>query len=302
VWRSAVGALSFHHSLGATPNPSDSPAVAAVVEGIRRAWRTREEERLAKRPVAFALTPEVLRELRPWLPDAEPLASLVWAAVNLGVFAVCRPSEFLGKIQDRDGTALPAAAVVFRAAAGAARHSGTAAVGRIAQIVEVNLGRTKTDQHARKPPKVIAAPQAVEALTRWAQVRAAFAPSSLFFADEGGKPLAQAHLLRLIRVAMGAIGRGSETISGKSFRRGGASALVAQGLSNADAAEVGGWATSDMLDTYASAEAKRARLEKNSRRMARRSAPAAAAASSSSSSAAAAGVGSGKMKASASRP
>jgi hypothetical protein len=145
---------------------------------------------------------------------------------------------------------------------------------------------------------VIAAPQAVEALTRWAQTRSALAISSpFFFADVHGKALAEAPLLRILRTALADLGRGDAVISGKSFRRGGASALIAQGLSNAEAAEVGGWASARMLDTYASAEAKRARLVKNSRRMARRATPAAAAASSSSSSAAPGSI----VKASASR-
>ncbi|MDR3403682.1 MAG: tyrosine-type recombinase/integrase [Chthoniobacter sp.] len=269
TYRSAISTLHRELTMGAQPNPASHQSVTIIIDGVKREWSAREAQRRLAKPQPIALTPQLLEILQPHLPQEEPTASLMWAAATLGTGAVCRPSEFLGHPQKRQETALRVDAITFFAKDGVTR---LAADSRATPAhFTIRLGRTKTDQRALKAPKVVANPQAVSALWRWMSVRAAYCiDSPLLFADTAGQALAQAVLLRALGVALRSIGNTTDRITGKSFRRGGASALVAAGLSDSAVAAVGGWASVGMVQVYSDADSRAARLIANSRKMASR--------------------------------
>jgi hypothetical protein len=162
-----------------------------VIEGIKREWLPRELAAKAARPASIALTPSLLASLRPVMPVGEPLASMVWAAATLGVYALLRPSEILGSAQHRD-RALRFDQIEFFETASSTQRVGLHPVGTDADDhalpdrYSISPGVTKTDQRAKKGGKIVAGAPAVEVLWRWCHLRQAIGSESpLLFACEG---------------------------------------------------------------------------------------------------------------------
>jgi integrase len=255
------------------PNPMHSAELTKVIDGVKRSWRDRVVELRAARPASTALTPALLADIRPHLPDAEPRATCSWAAATLGVYAMLRPSEMLGSANLRD-RALEAAQITFYERPGS--DQTLALLDRGADLDDYNLPDrytialrvTKTDQFARKGGKVVAGATAVEALWRWCHLRRDLGcESELLFDCSGLGPLSMASLVRAITTGIQKLRGGNPKVTPKCFRRGGASGLVAQGLSNEDVASVSGWRTPAMVSVYAAAHAQEARRVVVSRRM-----------------------------------
>ena len=89
---------------------------------------------------------------------------------------------------------------------------------------------------------MISAPEAVQALGRWMTARTG-APHCRLFQLSDGKPLTTNALVGHLRRKRTAIGRGDMNVTGKCFRKGGASTLAALGVPAADIVNAGGWAS-----------------------------------------------------------
>src|SRR5690606_38348736 len=121
----------------------------------------------------------------------------------------------------------------------------------------------------QSPPRVVAARMAVEALWRRMRLRVEIgAEGPELFRAPGEQPLPTTKLLDFLCDWLQATGHGRVHLTGKAFRRGGASGLIAGGVPRADAAAAGGWKSLAMLDTYASTQAKKERAVAVSRGMA----------------------------------
>jgi hypothetical protein len=289
VYRSA---LSTHHretTMGEVTNPLEAKAVTMVLDGIQRAWHLREAAAKAKAPQSINITPAILADIKSHLTSDEPLHSMLWSAATVGVYAMLRPHELLA---DRhiEGT-IDTRALRFSQITFYEKEHSKQTVTLLPKNAEsdidlyavpdsytIALGQTKTDQLGKRRPKVVAAAPAVQALWRWCHLRQSLGSSSpLLFACDGVPPLTLRQLLSAITKALVALGYNNPKVTGKCFRRGGASALVAQGISNEDVARVADWHSSSMVNIYASSEAKEARRIATSRLLAP-AAPVAAAA------------------------
>lgn len=252
--------------MGEGQNPLAHPAIGLVLDGIARVWAVRERRQRAERGITLAITPQILADLRVAWPTQEPEASMLWAAATLACYAALRPSELLGSAQHRD-RALKAESISFLRRDGAILSRATAGA-QLPDRFTIQLGPTKTDQRGFASAKVVAGATAVEALWRWCGMREAFGITSpLLFACEGCAPLAATRLFGTLRQACLDTGRGKVKITGKCFRRGGASGLVGQGVPNADVARVVGWASVRTVETYTDQAALERRALVASRRM-----------------------------------
>ena len=99
---------------------------------------------------------------------------------------------------------------------------------------------------------------AVDALWRWFGMRPPSTDPHLFRLP-GESPLSIASLTESIANACRADGLGEIEITGKCFRRGGCSDMVAAGFTTAQIQTVGRWQSSAMVNTYADPASRRAR-------------------------------------------
>ena len=260
-WIAAIGPDS-----AAGCDPFGGVWLQRVMQGIQRTCDTRTAAQRADRPVTPALTPELLGRLKPSLLASDtPMARMVWAACLLGVHAVLRVGELLGPrgTATEPGTqflrreqirfyACPITKAELRPARGEAR---------VPAYLTVNLGATKTDTAGRNAPKVCAHEETVRTLWSWA----CELPSCLgddrcdpFFAttkDGSLRHLRARDVMSALELAHENARLGSAHFTGKCFRRGLTSELMARGAPTADVQLLGGWKGAGMPAVYTDREA-----------------------------------------------
>ena len=104
---------------------------------------------------------------------------------------------------------------------------------------------------------------------KWFCLRSSLgATSPALFSLPNGEYLTEAMVISHIQDGLEKLGRGRPKITGKGFRRGGASTLIGNNVPRVEAAAAGGWKSLAMLDTYANAASKQKRALMVSRNMA----------------------------------
>ena len=254
----------FVELLSDQPNPMASEALSRVKEGVKRHLSTiaREEVKTdAKALPPTALTHALLERLAPvWRSDSAAEAKRMLAVCYLGVCCLLRPNEIFGSPKAPDRVPLAASVVFYR------RDGSLMPVGRSSLPADtpdrfsIDLGVTKSDQHGKRKPKVCSVPAAVSALWKWSIIRYNLggARPELFALD--GAVVSQRRVLSELIAAHKAQGLGVARFTGKSFRRGGTSGLVARGLPIADVRAAAGWRSDAMVGVYTIEEAAQQRL------------------------------------------
>lgn len=275
VYASALSTLHIESSLTASNNPMRGAVVTRLLDGIDRRLAPAEKAKRAAKPELTVITPDVLRELMPLLRTSSEADTMRWAAATLATCALLRPGELFGTQQKRRA-GLSAASITF------SRHAGSELVQSLPSAsVElsatpipdrftIDLGASKSDQLARAPPHIVATPLAVEAMWRWLFLRRqgdAYGPELFRPAGRKGAPLSLASLLGWLTDGLTSLGYDSVKLTGKCFRRGGASALVAAGHGPEQVAARGRWKSLSMPAVYANAASKRQADLDVSRRM-----------------------------------
>jgi len=244
-YRSAAGRWWADSELSDRANPFTSPPCIRVLKGIARERAPIERAARNAAPTALSLTHQLLAELEPYAlvgPLAQPLARMLWAAANLGVYGLLRPNEMLGSPTHRD-RALTPNQITFFAQPGSAVVQGLLPRGAdfIAHPLPdrflLDLGPTKADQLGTNPPLSIAARPAVQALWRWMHTRrdAGARGDTLLFRTADGPPLSCETLTTTVaRWAQMLNGGPLPLVQGRTFRRGGASGLLASGAAIPD--------------------------------------------------------------------
>lgn len=258
-------------------NPTTNIAVERVLTGVRNALRPAELAARASRPATIAMTPALLRELESHARGSDPQSIMRWAAANTATYGLLRPSEFLGSPQHRD-RALQARQITFFARAGSELPRALCPMHASKETIEaalpdrftIALGVTKADQQARNAPLAIAAQPAIRALWRWMHIRRDLCPGAEteLFRVPRSPPLSCKELTAHLENWIEAAGHDRPKITGKAFRRGGASGLMASGAARADIAAAGRWRSVAMVETYSNRQSKAARALEVSRRMA----------------------------------
>lgn len=267
VHRSALSTAWAEAAATASPmvsgdNPLQSSAVSRLLDGAAKVLRETDAAKRADRAVTVSLTPELLarcpapQSLAP--RDARAIAR--WAAAHVGVYGCLRPGEFLG-----DGAALRAEGVQFFNAAGLsldlARSCWDARSKDKPVTAKLKLGPTKADQFARNAPVLLAAPAPVAALWAWMHARraAGAAPEGPLFAIPGEHTLSIPEMNRVVTDWLELVTGEQIKVTGRAYRRGGASAIVGAGAPIPDAQLAGRWATPRMPMVYADEAAREAK-------------------------------------------
>ena len=231
-------------------SPFDDFGVARVMKGIERRPRTRGARGVSRE--SFAVTTGVLAEIAPVAQSqcGDVTKHACWAAAQLGVYGVLRPSEILGsKVHPQRGLK------VGQIKAGHATSG--------APTLEFHIGASKTDQLGVAPEgaRVISAKDAREAIEAWTKRRAGLSSrTDHLFVDGQGAPLTSATLTSQVArwIAESRSGE-SPHVTGKSFRRGGANTLAAAGAPLQDVQAAGGWRSLQALEHYVTANTRRER-------------------------------------------
>ena len=277
VYCSSLSTWFLEATLSDAPNPLMSTAVQRVLKGIDRHHRAAEMQARADKPTTIELTPSLLRRLEDVArPDGcGPDDFMRWAAALTGTYGFLRPSEFLGSHQHRS-RALRVDQVRFFATATSPLPCSLLPPGASVDSYAfpdhftLALEVTKADQKATNEPVPVAAAPAVRALWRWMHMRRdlGLADSSPVFCLPSGAPLACTALTRSVTSWLTQLGVVAPVVKGRTFRRGGASALMASGAAQSDVAAAGRWRTQRMAEVYSNDASKRARRLEMSRRMA----------------------------------
>lgn len=286
VYRSAVSTWRLQSTLADGPNPMLSVAVERVLKGIGRERQTIEAETRTARLASINVTPALLADLQPHMAPSFPAGTtphelMRWAAANVATYALLRPSEALGSRQ-HPGRALLASQVTFFSTKGddrvqslGPRHCAPASLS-VPDHFAIALGPTKADQQGTNAPIAVAARPAVLALWVWMHKRRDLSPhpelEPQLFRVPGSPPLQLPELMEAIADACESSGRPRPHISGRAFRRGGASELMAAGAARPIMQAAGRWRSRAMPEVYASVESQAARALEASRAMEPRSA------------------------------
>ena len=270
AYKSGLKAWWIECTRGQAPYcPFKNEWLERVMQGVQRTCDRRTAAQRTTRPITPALTPELLERLAPVLRgDTTPEGRMLWAACLLGVHAVLRVGELFGdrsKVVGGGRTALQRDQICFydneRSRARVSPWAGDG--GSIMPgYLEVVLGATKTDAAGRLAPKVCAHRQTVNAVWRWACERLQIAEISCFFFSTLRGPkreigvLRASTVLRALEHAHEAQQLGTARFTGKCFRRGLTSELMARGAPAADVQLLGGWKSAGMPAVYTSSEAR----------------------------------------------
>jgi hypothetical protein len=258
----------------------ESIAVQRVLQGISRHHLEAEVKARAAKPDTTELTPSLLYSLEKFARPrgCGPEDYMRWAAALTGTYGFLRPSELLGSAQHRD-RALRVDQVRFYSTATSTipctlLPPGTSVDSRpsVPDHFVIALEITKADQKATNEPVPIAAAPAVSALWRWMHMRRdhlGMEASGPVFCLPSEPPLSCADLTASITSWLKQAGAVDPVVKGRTFRRGGASALMASGASGEDVAAAGRWASGvRTAEVYTNRAAKRARLLEVNRNMA----------------------------------
>jgi hypothetical protein len=211
------------------PNPFEHQLFKRLLTGMANSKSESERAARAIQPSCAPLKFPAILSLRAHHRASNAKECMQFAAMSLGVAGALRPSELLGS-KDHPGRALRAEQIKFYSDE-VELHP---ARGGAPSYCEVTLDVSKTDQQRRGKSRLIAAPCAVSALWDWYRISGATGPSTLF--QHGGVKLTLSALLARIRRCLPAIGMGHLHITGKCFRKGGASTLAECGVAAADIA------------------------------------------------------------------
>ncbi|HVT62075.1 MAG TPA: hypothetical protein VHD33_01120 [Legionellaceae bacterium] len=217
-------------------NPMDEDLVKRVLDGIERSKAAQEQAArlLRQSQQSHPLTFDIVKELRTLHPSTSPFDCMCYAAICLGVSASLRPSELLGSSKLRE-RALRIGQIQFFDAQGNSLpfHSN-----QPASRFQVHLHISKTDQLMRGRIKEISAKTAVIAMQQWARMRGSIDQQQLLFQHQQRR-LDTYSLLRHLGKKLKELGYSDFSLSGKSFRRGGASSLALLGIPASDIAQAG---------------------------------------------------------------
>ena len=258
-------------------NPFDSVWVEKTLQGIQRDEAVKVREQEAKVADAPALTLDLLACFKPQL--LSKLSSIAqrmsWAAVRLAVTGLLRPNEFLGAYRQEQRALRPSQVQYFSATNRALTVEG----GEQPSYLLLHLYETKADQLGKNPPRRIDDAETVQSMWDWKWERQHLAHTTItqpkLFAWKNGE-VSGAALMKSLNDAA----RAHHHPAGfklRSFRRGGASTLMAAGASTQQIMKAGGWKSQSMVDRYADPASKV--VADTLRRISSNSAAAAAAAS-----------------------
>jgi len=247
-----------------TPGPFSSVAVDLCIKGIIRLKAPAEKVARDIKPRSIDITTAMLSRVLTLLQrnPFTPRLLMMWAAATMGTYALLRPGEFLGVKQNHED-GLPVTAITFyshlteniEVSLPPANHP----IERYPVPVRytIQLGITKADQRGQNAPHPVAARVAVEAMWRWLHHRRmGGAQGAQLFRMPNQPALSKAAILDWLTSLLRILEYKNFVLSGRSFRRGGASSYTAMGLTPQQVAPAGRWSSAAMVNVYSSKQSK----------------------------------------------
>ena len=268
-WTTANG-----YRLSADSSPFSTDLSRVTIRGIQRALAPADQAARQDPAVTAPMGPQQLARLKDHFQPSAAIDGvraqatdervMLWAAATVASYGLLRPNEFLGSYRHVD-RALRPSQLTFFARAGGTTQALPGQYEGVPQRVQLTLGATKADQLGTNAPIVIDARLCVEAIWRWMHRRLAFSgevQAGPVFRLPGQRPLSIRTLLDALTAALRVVDPHIvHHLTGRCFRRGGASALVQAGASTSDIMQAGRWRSPAMVRTYAEPGVMRAREE-----------------------------------------
>jgi hypothetical protein len=284
AWVERLLPIAPHPSEPLSPNPLEDPRMRRVLDGITRTASAAEGALRAAARRTDGLTSGMIQTLTDLVDDhLEHRFTMILAAAALGWAAALRPSELLGSRQYPDRTLRRDQLVFYQDQlsfsvmtprytidSSGTRVPNTSTLAFLPDHAVLRLDVSKTDQKRKGRVAYIAQPLALGALWRWATTSLLLdysdtSPRLFQLPDE--RPLTIPELLADLSTHLAAT-HPDLHLTGKTFRSGAASTLVAQGVPDSDIASVGWTPTSKMFNRYASGASLAVRAIETNRRMA----------------------------------
>lgn len=258
--------------------PLDDPRMTRLMEGVAKTLRAGDSRKRASRTITISLTFDLIRAIDAAGAGTRATAAediMRWAAVTLGAYGGLRPNEFLSTPGKREHAMRPEALLFFTTADSPLQSTlpppGAASEhAPVPDRFRVDLGATKADPLGRDRYTWIAAPRAVRAMWRWVNLRRALAPppNAELFRVPGSPALSQSRLTLFLSTWAGiAMGTPPPKVTGRCFRRGMASSLMASGAPLPSMQATGRWRGAAMPAVYSDAASMEARRIAVSRAM-----------------------------------
>lgn len=275
TYRSALSTYWEEAGILGAANPTAAPIITRVLDGIKRVQgeeKIAQQKQGAQKARIVEMTPGLLQAIARSLGElsTDPEAQMHWAAATCFVFGLFRPNELLGSPAHPDpihesqitfyvqNPPAPDRAVHLRPLGDSPYPTPTYYIVQLYQQKAVQPGQQ--DLHGQLA-RTIADRGAVQAMWQWMHTRRSFGElEQRLFKLPGRRALSTRQLVdRCAQAVWASLGE-RVRFTGKSFRRGGASALMAAGASGPDMQAAGGWRSVSMPDRYASDHSKRARM------------------------------------------
>lgn len=249
---------------GTAINPWDSERVKRMLKGIANLRRTTEVARKAAHPKSIALTPARIDRISAFIDFNDPAHVMRYAAITLGTAAMLRPGEIFGSTSNRRPLHISDISFFATASPGSITPllpPGSAiSTHAVPDHYTINLGGTKADQFGTNAPSIVSSATSVRALWVWVHLRRdALTTSPILFIHQG-VPVTTNSIVAYLTRLLTQSGVVNPRVTGRTFRRGGASHLVAHGVPRADIAAMGRWKTHAMIEVYADTESKEQRV------------------------------------------
>ena len=244
VYRSAMRDCFLHETEPehTGPNPAESEYVTMILAGIARDKAELEQKKRMEKKKSDPVTADLLIKLESRHSGQGHDRIMLFAAMCLGTFALLRPNELLGAPNHKE-RAVQRSQISFRDS-----NALECPPGQVPHHVLFTLPVAKTDQFRRGQFRPIGAEVAVRAIHKWCLIRDSHPiESGQLFRFPSGKLLTTQTLLSHLRTEVAAIGITNVIFTGKCFRRGGASAMAASGLSAESIRRAGGWSISSRV-------------------------------------------------------
>ena len=245
-------------------NPWESLGVIRALKGVKNLRRSDEVARKVLHPPSIALTPELIARIVPLVDPYSQHDMMRFAAITLATAAMLRPGEVFGSEGSR--RPLHVSDITFYATSSPGSATSLLPIGSTVSDhpppdhYTISLGATKADQFATNAPSMVSNRTAVLALWVWMHMRRGISTLSPVLFILKGIPLSTALITNHLKCLLTSIGIVNPHVTGKTFRRGGASHLVAHGVPIEDITAMGRWKTHEMVNRYSDAASKAQRI------------------------------------------
>ena len=281
VYKAAMS--NWHKKRSTATDPFSSDRITLMMNGIERSKAEREQHKREAKPAPVSFTMDMARDFidycAEWSKSHDSSARVYAAAAGVATACALRPSELFGSANQPERRITVSQLKFYSSQnelmvpsinSSQVSSSAAAAASSYPHYFSLHLKASKTNQMGRTEEIHSATKAAVRALWEWRTERGGEEGPLFIRGSSDRRPLLTSCLLNFIRSWLNQIHSGlnsSRRITGKCFRRGGASTLNSLGATSRELNDIGRWRTKDMWKTYADSDSKKKRALETSQKM-----------------------------------